>query len=169
MSLSKFRELVIEGKPGMLKSMGSQRDRHDWMTELNWTEQLINNVRVSLMVQWSRIHLPKQGMWVPSLIPEDPTRLEATKSVCRNYRKPVCFRAHAPQWQKPLQWEAHVLQPESSPFLPQREKLLVQQRRPSGVNNQLIKKKQQCCPSLRCITKWFSYKYIYSFSNSFLI
>ena len=29
MSLSKFRELVIEGKPGMLKSMGSQRDRHD--------------------------------------------------------------------------------------------------------------------------------------------
>ena len=24
------------GKPGMLKSMGSQRVRHDWATELNW-------------------------------------------------------------------------------------------------------------------------------------
>ena len=26
-------------KPGMLQSMGSQRDGHDWATELNWTEQ----------------------------------------------------------------------------------------------------------------------------------
>ena len=25
------------GKPGMLPSMGSQRVRHDWATELNWT------------------------------------------------------------------------------------------------------------------------------------
>ena len=28
------------GKPGMLQSMGSQRVRHDWATELNWTEQV---------------------------------------------------------------------------------------------------------------------------------
>ena len=26
------------GGPGMLQSMGSQRVRHDWVTELNWTE-----------------------------------------------------------------------------------------------------------------------------------
>ena len=26
------------GKPGMLQSMGSQRVRHDWVTELNWIE-----------------------------------------------------------------------------------------------------------------------------------
>ena len=26
------------GKPGMLRFMGSQRVRHDWTTELNWTE-----------------------------------------------------------------------------------------------------------------------------------
>ena len=26
------------GKPGVLQSMGSQRDGHDWATELNWTE-----------------------------------------------------------------------------------------------------------------------------------
>ena len=38
MSLSKLQELVIEGKPGVLQSMGSQRVRHDWATELNWTD-----------------------------------------------------------------------------------------------------------------------------------
>ena len=26
------------GKPGMLQSLGSQRVRHDWVTEMNWTE-----------------------------------------------------------------------------------------------------------------------------------
>ena len=26
------------GRPGLLQSMGSQRVRHDWATELNWTE-----------------------------------------------------------------------------------------------------------------------------------
>ena len=26
------------GRPGMLQSVGSQRVRHDWATELNWTE-----------------------------------------------------------------------------------------------------------------------------------
>ena len=26
------------GRPGMLQFMGSQRVRHDWVTELNWTE-----------------------------------------------------------------------------------------------------------------------------------
>ena len=26
------------GRPGVLQSMGSQRVRHDWETELNWTE-----------------------------------------------------------------------------------------------------------------------------------
>ena len=28
------------GKPGMLQSMGSQRVRHNWVTELNWTDTL---------------------------------------------------------------------------------------------------------------------------------
>ena len=30
------------GKPGVLLSMGSQRVRHDWATELNWTELIID-------------------------------------------------------------------------------------------------------------------------------
>ena len=36
MSLSRLRELVMDMKHGMLQSMGSQRVRYDWVTELNW-------------------------------------------------------------------------------------------------------------------------------------
>ena len=35
------------GRPGVLRFMGSQRVRHDWTTELKWTE-----LRNSLVVQW---------------------------------------------------------------------------------------------------------------------
>ena len=38
MSLSKLQELWWAGKPVVLQSMRSQRVRHDWVTELNWTE-----------------------------------------------------------------------------------------------------------------------------------
>ena len=38
MSLSKLRELVMDGKPGVLQFMGSQRVGHNWMTELNWND-----------------------------------------------------------------------------------------------------------------------------------
>ena len=31
------------GRPGMLQFMGSQRDGHDWVTELNWTEDDFQN------------------------------------------------------------------------------------------------------------------------------
>jgi len=34
MSLSKLRELVMEWRPGVLQSMGSQRVGHNWATEL---------------------------------------------------------------------------------------------------------------------------------------
>ena len=36
MSLSKLWELVMDRRPGVLQSMGSQRVGHDWATELNW-------------------------------------------------------------------------------------------------------------------------------------
>ena len=37
MSLSKLQELALNrAKPGMRQSMGSQRVKHDWETELNW-------------------------------------------------------------------------------------------------------------------------------------
>ena len=38
MSLSKLRELVKDREACCAQSMGSQRVRHDWVTELNWTE-----------------------------------------------------------------------------------------------------------------------------------
>ena len=38
MSLSKLRELVMNGGPDVLLSMGSQRVGQDWVTELNWAE-----------------------------------------------------------------------------------------------------------------------------------
>ena len=37
MSLSKLWELVMDKRPGVLQSMGSQRVGHSWATELNWT------------------------------------------------------------------------------------------------------------------------------------
>ena len=36
MSLSKLRELMMDRKPGVLQSMGSQRVGRNWATELNW-------------------------------------------------------------------------------------------------------------------------------------
>ena len=37
-SLRELREMVMNGGPGVLWFMGSQRVGHDWATELNWTE-----------------------------------------------------------------------------------------------------------------------------------
>ena len=34
MSLSKLHELVMDREPGMLQSVGSQRVKHNWVTEL---------------------------------------------------------------------------------------------------------------------------------------
>ena len=36
MSLIKLQESVMDRRPGVLQSMGSQRVRHDWATELNY-------------------------------------------------------------------------------------------------------------------------------------
>ena len=38
MSVSKLWELVMDREARVLQSMGSQRVRHDWASELNWTE-----------------------------------------------------------------------------------------------------------------------------------
>ena len=45
----------------------------------------INQIQTSLVVQWLRIHLPRQGTQVRSLVWEVPTCRGATKSVHHNY------------------------------------------------------------------------------------
>ena len=76
-------------------------------------------LRASLVAQWLRIRLPMQGTWVRALIWEDPTCRGA--HVCQNYwacaPQPASHnywartpRAHAPQQENPLQWEAHAPQ-----------------------------------------------------------
>ena len=42
-SLSDLQDLVMAGRPGVLRFMGLQRVGHDWVTELNWTELIIRN------------------------------------------------------------------------------------------------------------------------------
>ena len=90
--------------------------------------------KVTLVVQWIRIHLPVQETCVWSLVQEGPTCHGATKSVLHNYWS-LCSRAQELQlrsphatapgvctpWspcsapEKPLQREAQVPQLESSP------------------------------------------------------
>jgi len=60
------------GRPGMLRFMGSQRVRHNWVTELDWTYLL----GASQVAQWLRIHLPRQEMQVQSLGRKDPLEEE---------------------------------------------------------------------------------------------
>ena len=43
-------------RPGVLQSMGSQRVRHDWQAELNWTEPLRRAWKVPRII-WIRVHL----------------------------------------------------------------------------------------------------------------
>ena len=45
----------------------------------------IMQIGTSLLVQWTRVHLPMEGTWVRSLVKEDSACLRATKPVCHNY------------------------------------------------------------------------------------
>ena len=53
MSLSKLQELGWAEKPVVLQSMRSQRVRHDWVTELNWTEFLKTLQGISLVLLYT--------------------------------------------------------------------------------------------------------------------
>ena len=94
-----------------------------YLIPLNWT--LKNGQGASLVAQWLRICLPMQGTRVRALGQEDPTCRRATKPMHHNYwacalelashnywsphattTEAHVPRAHAPQQEKPLQWEA---------------------------------------------------------------
>ena len=101
-----------------------------------WFYAFIKTYRAgaSLVAQWLRIHLPMQGTWVRALVREDPTCQGTTKpcapqllSLCSRAPKPQLLspcvtttearasRAHAPQQEKPPQWEAHAPQRRVAP------------------------------------------------------
>ena len=127
----------LTGRPGVLRFMGSQRVRHDWATELNWSLRFnsmktispprtrgVEEIhlliyclfsepicRASLVTHWIRIHLPMQGTQIWSLVQEDPTCHGATKLMSHSY------------------W-ACKQQLESSPHSPLLEKAHAQQRDP---------------------------------------
>ena len=57
MSLSELWESVID-RPGVLQFMGSQRFRHDWATELNWTEGYLAALSLNVWIIRSINFLP---------------------------------------------------------------------------------------------------------------
>ena len=75
----------------------------------------------SLVVQWLGIHLPTWGMQVPSLVWGDSTSPGAAG--------PMCCNCWSPGALEPMlcNKRSMLLQPESSPHLPQLEKALTQQ------------------------------------------
>ena len=60
MSLSELREMVMD-RPDVLRFMGSQRVRQNWVTELNWTVIFLNNFKYRLtLTHMEIILLPPQ-------------------------------------------------------------------------------------------------------------
>ena len=68
MSLSKLQELVMDRKAWHAASMGSQRVRHDWATELNWTGLEVYNYSSGRVVLFLKalgedLSLPLPRFW----------------------------------------------------------------------------------------------------------
>ena len=59
MGLSRLRELVMDREAGVLQFMGSQRVRHSWVTELNWTEWWYLEVGISVLIKETLLYRRK--------------------------------------------------------------------------------------------------------------
>jgi len=100
MSLRKLWELVMDRKPGVVQSMGSQRVKYDWVTELNWTGVLAVN-----WIYWAvfMCHLARAGLLVTHLELND---CFSTKPLCMSWAftkvhililyKLICSCQHTP-------------------------------------------------------------------------
>ena len=79
MSLSKLPELVMDREAGVLQSMGSQRVRHDWESELNWTELNWKSLSLTLSIGnkswWGVLSLS-----LPSVLHQCPEKRPSTYS-----------------------------------------------------------------------------------------
>ena len=51
------------GRPGALRFMGSQRDGHDWVTELNWTDAIIYDFHFKIEKECFKIFLIREENW----------------------------------------------------------------------------------------------------------
>ena len=83
------------GKPGMLKSMGSQRVGHDWVAELNWLRAEINEIKNRKSVQ--KIDQIKAGslkrlIKSVSLYPGSPGGTSDKESACQCRRQKAWFQ-----------------------------------------------------------------------------
>ena len=135
------------GRDGLIRLCNKERKK-----DSEFKFEALQHLEVGRGFPWW-LNPPMQETWVWSLIQEDSTSLRATESDHHNYwacalepescnewahlpqlLKPVCPRARTPQHEKQLQWETCVLQLESSPRSPTREKL-TQQWRPSTAIN----------------------------------
>ena len=53
------------GRPGVLQFMGSQRVGHDWATELNWTELVVQWLRLWAFNEGNISSIPGRGTKIP--------------------------------------------------------------------------------------------------------
>ena len=88
------------GRPGVLQSMGSQRVRHDWATELNWTETIpLKNVSSSscfapqvipcgVHSSFSLAASLAQDIGRAYILPKSPFPLTSRCSIIKNFSHP---------------------------------------------------------------------------------
>ena len=98
MSLSKLQELVMDRKPGVLKSMRSQRVRHDWATELN----LILTVRTRISSRAEVIDVRFSCVVCP-LSPE-MWKLQKLECKGRQHLEPHLMQLHTESWPPLSHW-----------------------------------------------------------------
>ena len=55
------------GKPGVLQSMGLQRNRHNWATELNWCTHTYKAIVIKAVWHWNKNRYIDQGKRIKSL------------------------------------------------------------------------------------------------------
>ena len=79
------------GKPSMLQSMGSQRVRHDWVTELNWYMHIIIGATDSghLLCGKYLLYTPKPYSIVKTSTKSDPISIRKSLTLFFNSRQRV--------------------------------------------------------------------------------
>ena len=75
------------GRPGVLRFMGSQRVRHDWATELNWTELIKTNAMC-----WMK---PYQRSFTKSLSTES---IDSNRTALKRFLMVICFFTNFESW-----------------------------------------------------------------------